>query len=176
MHTLWPKKLLHQTFFGPIPHKTGQFKKCVVIYGDYNDNHMNNTCCIMPSYTESIVECTHMRLHIFRILYPFVMGFILLLTLNHDDVIKRKHFPHYWPFVLVIHRSPVNPPHKGQWRFNVFFDRRLNKRLSKQSWGWWSETPSCSLWRHCNALLLMIALVPVKRPGSTNVHKFIRTS
>ena len=27
----------------------------------------------------------------------------------------------------------------------------LNKRLSKQSWGWWFESPSCSLWRHCNA-------------------------
>ena len=26
--------------------------------------------------------------------------------------------------------------------FNVFFDLRLNKRLSKQSWGWWFETPS----------------------------------
>ena len=34
--------------------------------------------------------------------------------------------------------------------FDVFFDLRLNKRLSKQSWGWWSETPSCSLWRQCN--------------------------
>ena len=31
-----------------------------------------------------------------------------------------------------------------------FFDLRLNKRLSKQSWGWWLETPSCSLWRYCN--------------------------
>ena len=36
--------------------------------------------------------------------------------------------------------------------FDVFFDLRLNKRLSKQSWGWWFETPSCPLWRHCNAL------------------------
>ena len=35
--------------------------------------------------------------------------------------------------------------------FDVFFDLRLNKRLKKQSWGWWFETPSCSLWRHCNA-------------------------
>ena len=35
--------------------------------------------------------------------------------------------------------------------FDVFFDLRLNKRLSKQSWGWWFETPSCSLWRHRNA-------------------------
>ena len=34
--------------------------------------------------------------------------------------------------------------------FYVFFDLRLNKRLSKQSWGWWSETPSSSLWRHRN--------------------------
>ena len=37
--------------------------------------------------------------------------------------------------------------------FDVFFDLRLNNRLSKQSWGWCFETPSRSLWRHCNALL-----------------------
>ena len=34
----------------------------------------------------------------------------------HNDVIKWKHFPRCWPFVLGIHRSPVNSPHKGQWR------------------------------------------------------------
>ena len=34
--------------------------------------------------------------------------------------------------------------------FDVFFDLRLNKRLSKQPWGWWLETPSWSLWRQCN--------------------------
>ena len=34
----------------------------------------------------------------------------------HDDVIKWKHFPRYWPFVRGIHRFPVNSPHKGQWR------------------------------------------------------------
>ena len=34
--------------------------------------------------------------------------------------------------------------------FVVFFDLSLNKCLSKQSWGWWFETPSCPLWRHCN--------------------------
>ena len=37
--------------------------------------------------------------------------------------------------------------------FDVFFDLRLNKRLSKQPWGWWFETPSWSLWRHCNVLI-----------------------
>ena len=36
--------------------------------------------------------------------------------------------------------------------FDVFFDLRPNKRLSKQPWGWWFETPSWSLWRQCNAL------------------------
>ena len=34
--------------------------------------------------------------------------------------------------------------------FDVFFDLRPNKLLSKQSWGWWFETPTRSLWRHCN--------------------------
>ena len=34
--------------------------------------------------------------------------------------------------------------------FDVFFDLCLNKRLSKQSWGWWFETPSRRLWHHCN--------------------------
>ena len=34
--------------------------------------------------------------------------------------------------------------------FDVLFDLRLNKRLSKQLCGWWFETPSSSLWRHCN--------------------------
>ena len=38
--------------------------------------------------------------------------------------------------------------------FDVFLDLCLNKRLSKQSWGWWFETPACPLWRHCNSLLL----------------------
>ena len=39
----------------------------------------------------------------------------------HDDVIKWKHFPRYWTFVRGIHRSPVNSPHKGQWRGALMF-------------------------------------------------------
>ena len=42
----------------------------------------------------------------------------------------------------------------AQWSvtrsLDVFFDLRLNKRLSKQSWDWWFETPSWSLWWQCN--------------------------
>ena len=40
---------------------------------------------------------------------------------HHDDVIKWKHFPRYWPSVRGIHRSPVNSPHKGQWRGALMF-------------------------------------------------------
>ena len=35
----------------------------------------------------------------------------------------------------------------------VFFDFRLNKRISKHSWGWWFETQSRSLWRHRNEMI-----------------------
>ena len=62
---------------------------------------------------------------------------------RHDAVIKWKHFPRYWPFVRGIHRSVTRS-------FGVLFDLRLNKQLSKQSWGWWFETPSPPLLRHCN--------------------------
>ena len=42
-------------------------------------------------------------------------------VIHHDDVIKWKHFPRNWPFVREIHRSPVNFPHKGQWRGALMF-------------------------------------------------------
>ena len=39
----------------------------------------------------------------------------------HDDLIKWKHFPRYWPFVRGIHWPPVNSPYKGQWRGALMF-------------------------------------------------------
>ena len=38
--------------------------------------------------------------------------------------------------------------------FDVYFDLRPNKWLGKQSWGWWFETLSCSLWRHRNVIMI----------------------
>ena len=46
---------------------------------------------------------------------------VLAVQETHDDVIKWKHFPRYWPFVRGIHRSPVNSPHKVQWRGALMF-------------------------------------------------------
>ena len=61
----------------------------------------------------------------------------------HDDVIKWKHFPRYWPFVRGIHRSPVNSPHKGQWRGALMFSLifiRIN--------GWVNNDEAGDLRRH----------------------------
>ena len=57
---------------------------------------------------------------------------------------------------LCAENSPVTgefPAQRPVTRsFDVFFDLRLIKWLSKQlqSWGWWFEAPSGLLWHHCN--------------------------
>ena len=59
--------------------------------------------------------------------------------------------------VICAGNSPVTgefPAQRPLTRgFDVFFDLHLNKRLSKQSWGWWFKTPSRPLWRHWNAMI-----------------------
>ena len=45
----------------------------------------------------------------------------LLSNIVHDNVIRWKYFPRYWPFVRGIQRSPVNSPHKGQWCWALMF-------------------------------------------------------
>ena len=42
-------------------------------------------------------------------------------SIDHDDVIKCRHSPCYWLYGRGIHRSPVNSPHKGQWRGALMF-------------------------------------------------------
>ena len=69
--------------------------------------------------------------YIFVIKFPWCNNCVLWIAAGepwtrneskyHDDVIKWKHFPRYWPFVREIHRSPVNSLHKGQWRGALMF-------------------------------------------------------
>ena len=77
-------------------------------------------------------------------------------------LLKWKHISRHWPFVQGIHRfDRWIPRTKGKWRGAVmffFFYLCSNKRLSKQSRRWWFETPSLSLWRHCNGKLSMNTL------------------
>ena len=61
-------------------------------------------------------------------------------------------------FRVTGHLCAGNSPVTGEFpverpvtrSFDDFFDLCLNKRLSKQSWGWWFETLPRPLWRHCN--------------------------
>ena len=74
---------------------------------------------------------------------PTMQGYLLL------------SFRGYQRFALLAFYEG-NPPVTGQRpvarSFDVFFDLRLNKKLSKQSRRLWFETPSRSSWRHCNEL------------------------
>ena len=101
----------------------------------------------------------------------------IYLTERKKKHSKRTHYPHlmrlltdircnrftWWrhqmeTFSALLAICAGNSPVPGEFpsqrpvtqSFDVFFDLRLNKRLSKKSWGWWFETPSCPLWRHSN--------------------------
>ena len=79
--------------------------------------------------------------------------FTLCCVLLRDDVIKLNIFRVTGPLCGELTGPRWFPSQRPVTRsFDVFFDLRLNKRLSKQSWGWWLETPSSSLWRHCDGL------------------------
>ena len=91
---------------------------------------------------------------------------------KHDDVIEWKHF--FALLALCAGNSPVTgefPAQRPVTRsFDVFCDLRLNKRLSKQSWGWWFEMLSWSLWRHYNENL-QISTGAQTTPGLTRPFK-----
>ena len=93
---------------------------------------------------------------------------------NHDDVIKWKQFPRYWPFVWGLHRSPVKSPHKGQWRGVLMFSlicARIN--------GWVNNCEAGDLGRpptHCDVIVMfctILALYLRKIYGIKSVHCLI---
>ena len=122
-----------------------------------------NFCCL---FVVSLLISHFWLIHFF-----IYTCFINHIEAFHDDVIKWKHFPRNWPFVRGIHRSRWIPHTKASDAQLVFFDLRLNKRLSKQPWGWWFETPSWSLWRHCNVSSYMCSVTPEPaRVGCSHGH------
>ena len=58
---------------------------------------------------------------------------------------NEKHFPRYWPFVLGIHRSPVNSLHKGQWHGALMFSL-----ISAWIHGWINNRKAGDLRRNCD--------------------------
>ena len=100
--------------------------------------HPNGLCYNAPPQWP-LLQCSTPMASV-TMLHPCLRMAVFLQA--HDDVIKWKHFPCYFPFVQGIHRSPVNSSHKGQWCFHW---SGLKKWLSKQLRCWWFEMPSCSL-------------------------------
>ena len=82
----------------------------------------------------------------------------------HDDVIKWKHFPRCWPFVRVIHRWPVNSPHKGQWRGALMFPL-----ISVWTNGWINTRGACNLRRRRSHYDVTVYMV--ESPISDVSHK-----
>ena len=86
--------------------------------------------------------------------------------------IKWKHFPRYWPFVRGIHRSPVNSPHKGQWRGALMFSlicTRIN--------GWVKNREAGDLRRHRaphDVIVIVMSCTEInKRNSSIKQHPHI---
>ena len=99
----------------------GEFWICLMIF---YSSYANAKCNIMLQYSKLHIMMTSSNGTIFRVTGPLCGEFI-----------GPGEFPTQRPVTR---------------RFDVFFDLRLNKRLSKQSWGWWFETLHWSLWRQCN--------------------------
>ena len=98
---------------------------------------------------------------------------------NHDDVIKWKHFPRYWPFVRGFHRSPVNSPHKDQWRGALMFSL-ICTRICTRINGWVNNGEADDLRRyrvHYDVTVMFVAptaLADGQAPscGDTIITKF----
>ena len=77
-----------------------------------------------------------------------ICSFYFMMTSSNGSIVRITG--------LCAGNSPVTGEFLAQRpvtrSFDVFFDLRLNKRLSKQTWGWWFEMPSHSLGRHCNVI------------------------
>ena len=99
---------------------------------------------------------------------PFCIGLNVLTVFNVHTIAfhgsdYQQHDPSWWrnqmeTFSALLVICEGNSPTPGEFpgqrpvtrRFDVLFDLRPNKRLSKQWWGWWFETLPNPLWRHCN--------------------------
>ena len=74
-----------------------------------------------------------------------------MMTSSNGNIIRVTD--HLWGEFTGHRWIPRTKASDAELCFDVFFDLRLKKRLSKQSWGWWFGTPSRPLWRHCIALI-----------------------
>ena len=87
--------------------------------------------------------------------------FYFMFYLHFDcNIFMNAIFPTSYTSLRWIPRRPRTKPVTRS--FDAFFDQRPNKRLGKQSWGWWFETHSPPLWRHINVLYCYVTPIVLK--------------
>ena len=129
-------------------------------------NHMlskvwNEITDYFPNFNGCAVDVSEWLselIHVHVIIYTFWN--LRQSMLVHTSMTWWRHQMETFSALLAIcaGNSPVSgefPAQRTVTRsFDVFFDLRLHKWLSKQSWGWWFETLSRPLWRHRNGLAM----------------------
>ena len=133
-----------------------------------------NICCSGCSpLDKKIVKQDYYLLSVFiastkcwSIWWRHLTHFSIISLMNKDQGmycslhLKKKivciHLSHVSVAMMTLSKGNIfrvtGPLRGNSPSFDVFFNVHLNKRLSKQSWGWWFEISSCLLWHHCNDL------------------------
>ena len=147
-----------------IPALISNFNACLAIISRLGESKTEN--CISDQYLPALTG-------LFDIGHPIHVSFLpFRVACSHNSVyfVVRFSLPDertwvarqaWWrhqmeTFSALLAICAGNSPVSGEFpaqrpvtrSFDVFFDLCPNKQLSKQSWGWWFETPSGSLWRH----------------------------
>ena len=87
--------------------------------------------CLYGRLADMCLTVTHsLYCHCDRLRWCLASAFVLqkgpsVFSIVHDDITTWQHFPHYWPFVRIIHLSLVDSPQKGP--VTLGFDDSLNK-------------------------------------------------
>ena len=155
-HRTWQKLSPRPTLVGALIFEQQHKKRsnCDILYGNH-DIIANGSKCLLS--TCSPISIMTMRGGV----WPWSRGLALNIFKGTLEFTFRAWWSHQMEtFSTLLAHFAGNSLVTGEFpsqrpvtrSFDVSFDLRLNKRLSKQAWCWWFETPSCSLWRHFNGM------------------------
>ena len=141
------------------------FKAYMNMYSTSQELHWNTSVVRIICLVQLVTKLHLDDVNIYTpLLGYFVSIWSMSFWVNHITYTGTKHMP-WWRHQmqtfsallvlcaensLVLGEFPAQRPVTRN--FDVFFDLRPDKLLSKQWWGWWFETPSCPLWRHRNGI------------------------
>ena len=107
----------------------------------------------------------YIYIYIYIYIYRFHFEQSETQTTDHDDVIKWKLFPRYWPFVRGIHRSLVKSALKGQWRGALMFSL-----ICARIYGWVNNGEAGDLRRHRDYYHVIVMFKVVFSWSNSVVH------